>query len=429
MTRANPIATEGRTSRLEWMPLGQLQSAKRNPKQHSSEISTSIGRFGYVEPIVLDERTGRIVAGHGRREALLAMRMHGEVAPSGIRTEGEEWLVPVLRGWASRSDAEAEAYLLASNKLTEAGGWDNQMLAELLKDLGDQDALDGVGFTDAELEALLGGLDGGAGTEGLTDPDEVPEAPKEDEVYVKAGELWLLGKHRILCGDSTSPSDIARVMDGAKAQLCWTDPPWNVAYGSAANHPSWKSRQIANDDLGEKFPEFCQAFSKGIASVTQPGALLYMAMSAQEWPTIHGALSAAGFHWSSTIIWAKDSLVLSRKDYHTQYEPIWYGWNAEGPRLHPLEDRQQSDLWQIPRPKRSEEHPTMKPVELVERSVANSSKPGEVVFEPFSGSGTTILACEKTGRQCRAIELEPKYVQVAIERWQAFTGRRAQCTR
>jgi DNA modification methylase len=154
--------------------------------------------------------------------------------------------------------------------------------------------------------------------------------------------------------------------------------------------------------------------------------MLYLAMSAQEWPTIHGALTAAGFHWSSTIIWAKDSLVLSRKDYHTQYEPIWYGWNGEGPRLHPLEDRQQSDLWQIPRPKRSEEHPTMKPVELVERSITNSSTSGELVFEPFSGSGTTILACEKSGRRCRAIELEPKYVQVAIERWQSFTGRNAE---
>lgn len=411
--------------RIELMPLGALQGAKRNPKAHSKEIGTSVGRFGYVEPIVLDERTQRIVAGHGRREALMAMRKKGERAPAGVEERDGEWLVPVLRGWASRSDAEAEAYLLASNKLTEAGGWDDKALAELLKDLDAQDALDGVGFADAELEALLGEVDGlGGGTEGLTDPDEILEDPSEEEVYVKRGDLWVLGRHLILCGDSTSASDIARVMDGARAKLCWTDPPWNVAYGSAANHPR-KSRQIANDDLGDKFPEFCRAFSKGIASVTEPGALLYMAMSPQEWPTIHGALTASGFHWSSTIIWAKDSLVLSRKDYHTQYEPIWYGWNAEGPRLHPLEDRQQSDLWQIPRPKRSDEHPTMKPVELVVRSITNSSNPGDIVYEPFSGSGTTVLACEKTGRQCRAIELEPKYVQVAIERWQKFTGKQA----
>ncbi len=435
MHRRSPDASKtpahsAHSARLEWMALGQLQAAKRNPKQHSSDIGTSIGRFGYVEPIVVDERTGRIVAGHGRREALMAMRARGEAPPAGIRSEGDDWLVPVLRGWASRSDAEAEAYLLASNKLTEVGGWDNAQLAELLKDLGEQDALDGVGFTDDEIAALLGQVEGmgggaaGGGTEGLTDPDEVPEEPAEAEVYVKPGELWMLGNHQLLCGDATRAADIARVMGGAKAQICWTDPPWNVAYGSA--NGTSKHQRIANDDLGAEFPAFCEAFCKGIASVTLPGALLYMAMSAQEWPTIHRALSAAGFHWSSTIIWAKDSLVLSRKDYHTQYEPIWYGWNGEGPRLHPLEDRQQSDVWQIPRPKRSDEHPTMKPVELVERSLANSSKPGDLVFEPFSGSGTTLLACEKIGRQCRAIELEPKYVQVAIERWQAFTGKKAE---
>jgi ParB-like chromosome segregation protein Spo0J len=142
--------------RIEAMPLGQIKAAKKNPKQHSAEIGTSVGRFGYVEPIVLDERTGRIVAGHGRREALMAMRKRGDAPPAGIKAEGDEWLVPVLRGWASRSDAEADAYLLASNKLTEAGGWDDKALAELLKDLEAQDALDGVGFTDAELQALLG---------------------------------------------------------------------------------------------------------------------------------------------------------------------------------------------------------------------------------------------------------------------------------
>ncbi|HEY3447281.1 MAG TPA: hypothetical protein VGK67_12990, partial [Myxococcales bacterium] len=207
MTRAKPETKDmaSRATRLEWMPLGKLQSASRNPKQHSAELGTSIGRFGYVEPIVLDERTGRIVAGHGRREALLAMRKRGEVAPSGIRAEGDEWFVPVVRGWASRSDAEAEAYLLASNKLTEAGGWDNEALAEMLKDLDAQDALDGVGFTDAELEALVGSLGvDAAGEGGRADADEVPEEPEEEATYVKAGELWLLGKHRLLCGDSTN---------------------------------------------------------------------------------------------------------------------------------------------------------------------------------------------------------------------------------
>lgn len=162
----------------------------------------------------------------------------------------------------------------------------------------------------------------------------------------------------------------------------------------------------------------------GVSIATKPGAAIYMAMSAQEWPTIDRALRETGFHWSSTIIWSKDTLVLSRKDYHTQYEPIWYGWSGDGARLHPLRDRKQSDLRNIPRPKRSDEHPTMKPVELIARALRNSSSRKALVFEPFSGSGSTLIACEVTGRVCRAIELDPAYVQVAIERWERFTGRR-----
>ena len=148
-------------------------------------------------------------------------------------------------------------------------------------------------------------------------------------------------------------------------------------------------------------------------------------MSAQEWPVIDGSLRESGFHWSSTIIWAKDRLVLSRKDYHTQYEPIWYGWNDDGPRLNPVTDRKQSDLWQINRPSKSELHPTTKPVELIVQMLQNSSKPGNIILEPFCGSGSTLIACEQTRRSCRAIELDPKYVDVIITRWELATGNKA----
>lgn len=408
--------------RIDYLPLSQLKVAAKNPKKHAlPDIQKSIGRFGYVEPIVLDERTQRLVAGHGRRESLSAMRSAGQAPPSGIREEGMEWYVPVLRGWASRSDQEAEAYLLASNQLTTAGGWDNGPLAEMLKELSEAGALEGVGFDDAVLSKLL---DGAGPATGNTDPDDVPEKRETD---IKVGDIFVLGQHRILCGSSTESKHVDALMRGEQADVIWTDPPWNVAYGESTNPAGWsgKHKPIANDNLGEAFPGFCAAFCGEIARVSKPGAPLYMAMSAQEWPTIHGALVAMGFHWSSTIIWAKDSLVLSRKDYHTQYEPVWYGWKDGAARLQPVEDRKQSDLWSIPRPKKSDEHPTMKPVELITRSLTNSSKRGDVCFEPFSGSGSTLLACEQTGRACRAIELEPMYVQVAIDRWEKFTGKKA----
>jgi len=403
-------------TKLEAMALSALTPAQRNPKKHAlPALRDSIGRFGYVEPIVLDERTGRLVAGHGRAKALSLMKAKGGKPPAGVAERDGEWLVPVLRGWASRSDQEAEAYLLASNQLTAAGGWDEGPLAELVKELADAQALEGTGFDAEALEELLGEA---AGAKGNTDPDEVPEERPTD---IKLGDLFRLGDHLLLCGDSTKAEDVDRLMGGVLADICWTDPPWNVALET-----KFKKRKIQNDNLQSEFPAFCRAFACQMARCIKSGGMVYLAMSGSEWVTIGGTLEATGFHESSTIIWVKDVFVLGRRDYHGQYEPIWYGWKDGAPRLHPLEDRSQSDVWNIPRPKRSDEHPTMKPVELVARALTNSSKPGALCFEPFSGSGTTLLACEKMGRACRAIELEPKYVQVAIDRWEAFTGRKAE---
>lgn len=408
--------------RIDYLAVDDLEDANRNPKAHAGEeVQRSMGRFGYVEPIVIDERTMRLVAGHGRKEALLAMKKSGTNPPNGIRIDEDgRWLVPVMRGWRSNSDQEADAYLLASNRLTEVGGWHDGALGEILAELRDADALDGLGFDNEFVSKLLDGPPKG----GKTDPDDVPDEPT-GPLRVELGDVWLLGDHRIICEDCTNADVVDHLLKGEKPRMCWTDPPWNVAYGETGNPAGWskKHKPIANDNLGERFPDFCRDFIRQIARALVPGGQLYMAMSAQEWPTIHGALTAAGFHWSSTIIWSKDSLVLSRKDYHTQYEPVWYGWKDGAARLVPLEDRTQSDVWPIDRPKRSDAHPTMKPVELITRSLKNSSLLGDVVFEPFSGSGSTLIACEQTGRKCRAIELEPKYVQVAIERWEAFTGR------
>lgn len=411
--------------RLVYMPLTLLKEATRNPKKHMDEdIGKSIGRFGYVEPIVLDERTKRLVAGHGRLSSLRRRRDDGEEPPEGIRAQGGEWLVPVIRGWGSRDDVEAEAYLLASNQLTIGGGWDNNLLAELLKGLDAADALDGTGFDMDSVTALLDSLQAPA----PPDIDDVPEPSTHP--YVEKGQLYQLGAHRIICGDSTSGPDVDRLMVGELADMCWTDPPWNVAYDKELSTGRGKAgaghAPIANDNLGEDFPQFIAAFVAEMKRVLKPGAMLYLVMSSNEMPTIATCLKEFGFHWSSNIVWAKDSFVVGRKDYHAQFEQMWYGWLDGAPRLHPVPDRKQSDLWTVARPKVSAEHPTMKPVELIQRALLNSSKRSDLVYEPFSGSGSTLLACELTGRACRAIELEPKYVQVAIERWEKQTSLKAE---
>ncbi len=215
-------------------------------------------------------------------------------------------------------------------------------------------------------------------------------------------------------------------MGGARADLIFTDPPWNVNYGADMdenNAQGYRPRTIMNDSMKpEDWLKFCRALTGTLFIASKPGCPIYLVMSAQEWPIIDGALRDAGFHWSSTIIWAKDRLVMSRKDYHTQYEPIWYGWNETGPRLSPLEDRCQSDLWAIDRPSKSELHPTTKPIELVERAIANSSKKGDLVLDLFGGSGSTLIAATKVGRRSCLMELDPKYCDVILKRWAEMTG-------
>lgn len=370
---------------------------RRHPGHQLDALRGSLKELGWIKGVLVNKRTGYVVDGHARVE---------EALRQGLAT------VPVT--YIDLTPEEERLALAVLDPITEMAVRDQDALDSLLAE---------VSTEDPGLQALLEEMGGaGGGDDGLlpgTDPDEAPEPPEEP--YVKTGELYELGTHRILCGDSTKAEDVDVVIGGERADICWSDPPWNVAYQGGTK----AALTISNDDLGAAFPGFCSAFCGEMVRVMKPGGMIYMVMGPSEWPTIHAALVGAGTHWSSTIIWAKDSLVLARKDYHTQYEPIWYGWVDGAPRIHPLEDRKQSDLWEIPRPKRNGEHPTMKPVELVARCLNNSSGPGDLVYEPFSGSGTTIIACEQTGRRCRAIEMDPKYVQVAITRWEKATGKKA----
>jgi len=378
----------------------------RNSRTHSDEqvaqISASIKEFGFTNPILIDE-DGLIIAGHGRVQA--AQRLNLDEVPAIVL----EYL----------TEAQKKAYVIADNKLALNAGWDFDMLKVEFNDLIDMDFdLSLIGFDGKELNQILADP-----TEGLVDADTIPETPAEP--ISKVGDMWLLGNHRLLCGDSTLVDNIDRLMIN-KADMIFSDPPWNVNYGDNLANGKYKDRKILNDSMNaEDWNVFVDGFCKSFLIGSKPGAIVYLVMSAQEWPVIDKYLRENNFHWSSTIIWKKDTLVISRKDYHTQYEPIWYGWNSDAPRLKVLEDRKQSDVWDIDRPKVSDLHPTTKPIELVERAINNSSSPNDVVLDLFLGSGSTLIASEKTGRVCYGMELDPKYADVIIKRWQDFTGKDA----
>jgi len=386
-----------------------LTGNPRNPNTHPDEqvklLAYIIQSQGWRAPITVSSRSGFIVRGHGRLAA--ALYFGAELVPVDYQNYG--------------SEAEEWADLVADNRLAELSEIDDIKLAELIKELDT-----------GELPLILSGYDGDLIEELINslsneeyipdgDDDEIPDVPETP--ITQTGDIWILGEHRLMCGDSEKAADVLRLMDGEKARCVFTDPPWNVDYGSDTRHPSWKPRQILNDNMSaEKFGSFLASAFKCMAAVSEPGCMTYVVMSAQEWGNVMSAMRGAGYRWSSTIIWAKDSFVLSRKDYHTQYEPVWYGWLGPDKRLRPLTDRKQSDLWEIPRPKKSGEHPTMKPVELAVRVLQNSSRIGDAVLDLFGGSGTTMIAAERTGRRAFLMELDEKYCDVTVGRYINITG-------
>jgi DNA modification methylase len=390
--------------RIELWPIDRLRPYERNPRTHSEaqvdQIAASMVEFGWTNPVLVDEQGG-ILAGHGR---LLAARKLGLAD------------VPVIR-FEHLSEAQKRAYLIADNQLALQAGWDDALLAEELAWLRDERFdLDLMGFDATELERLLTLADGEAASDEAE--DDVPEPP-EDPVS-RPGDLWVLGNHRLLCGDATVLTDVERVLGGQLADMTFCDPPYNVDY---ANSPKaklrGKHRPIVNDDLGPGFEAFLHDACVNILSVTK-GAC-YICMSSSELHTLQRAFTAAGGKWSTFVIWAKNTFTLGRADYQRQYEPILYGWPAGHDRYW-CGARDQGDVWFIDKPVRNDLHPTMKPVALVERAIRNSSKSRDIVLDPFGGSGSTLIACEKAGRQARLIELDPKYCDVIIRRWQEFTG-------
>lgn len=384
--------------KIEYVSKDQLKPYEKNAKLHTDDqveqIKRSIEEFGFNDPIAVWHED-EIIEGHGRLLAVMEMP--------------EIETVPIIR-LDNLTDEQRRAYMLVHNKLTMNTDFDFELLDSELGDILDIDMSE-FGF-DIEIEE--------------EEPDEIidDEVPEEVETRCKLGDIWQLGNHRLICGDSTSIEQIDRLMNGEYADMVFTDPPWNVSYGQ--ENERWKQRSILNDSMStEDFKEFMYNAFKAMNNASKAGCMTYVVMSAQEWGNMMLTLAENDYHWSSTIIWNKDQLVLSRKDYHTKYEPIWYGWKAGESRLCPLEDRKQCDVWDFERPKRSDEHPTMKPVPLVARAIMNSSKKGNNVLDLFGGSGTTLIACEQTGRKCFMSELDPKYCDVIIQRWENLTGQKA----
>ena len=388
-------------------PVEKLIPYARNARTHSAEqvaqVAASIAEFGWTNPI-LAGADGIVIAGHAR---LLAARKLGMTD------------VPVIV-LDHLTESQHRALVLADNRLALNAGWDEEMLRVEMTALDvDGFNLELVGFTDDEIETLL--RDPDEVHAGNTDDDAVPESP-ETAVTVP-GDVWILGEHRLLCGDATQMADVEKILAGGLADMVFCDPPYNVNYGATMKDKlRGKARKIANDDLGQDFEQFLRDACVNMLTITK-GAI-YICMSSSEIHTLQRVFREAGGHWSTFVVWAKNTFTMGRSDYQRQYEPILYGWK-EGTDHFWCGARDQGDVWFIKKPHVNDLHPTMKPVELVERAVRNSSKGRDTVFDPFGGSGTTMIACEKTGRQARLIELEPRYCDVIIRRYQEFSGKEA----
>jgi DNA modification methylase len=392
---------------IERWPLERLIPFARNPRTHTEEqvaqIAASIAEFGFVNPVLVGS-DGVVIAGHAR--VMAARKLGLAEAP-----------VIVLD---HLSETQRRALVIADNRLAQNAGWDEEMLRVELEALREDDFnLDLLGFEDAELEALLAEPE--VEFAGNTDDDAVPEAP--EAAVTVPGDLWVLGDHRLLCGDATQIEAVEKVLAGGLADMTFCDPPYNVNYGATMKDKLRKKhRRIANDNLGPAFEPFLRDACANILAVTK-GAV-YICMSSSELHTLYRAFTEAGGHWSTFLIWAKNTFTMGRSDYQRQYEPILYGWK-EGSDHYWCGARDQGDVWFVKKPVANDLHPTMKPVELVERAIRNSSKTRDTVLDPFAGSGSTLIACEKTHRQARLIELEPRYCDVIIRRFEEFSGKRA----
>jgi site-specific DNA-methyltransferase (adenine-specific) len=388
---------------IEQIGIATLIPFAKNSRTHDdaqvAQIAASIREFGFTNPVLIDEANG-IIAGHGRVMAARKLKLAE---------------VPCIR-LSHLSDAQKRAYIIADNKLALNAGWDEAMLKLELADLKALDFdLDLTGFNTAEIDALLADK----GTEGLTDPDDTPEPPVEP--VTRLGDVWVCGQHRVMCGSSLDQAQVELLCAGQRVDMLLTDPPYNVAYEGKTKD----ALTIQNDSMGDSdFRTFLRDAFVSADTVMKPGAVFYIWHADLEGYNFRGACQDAGWKVRQCLIWKKSHMVMGRQDYHWQHEPCLYGWKEGAGHLW-ASDRKQTTILSFERPSRNAEHPTMKPVALFEYQMLNNTKGGDIVLDSFGGSGTTLIAAEKNGRIARIMELDPKYVDVIVKRWEDFTGQKA----
>ncbi len=385
------------TERFEKVNIDRLVPYARNARTHSKEqilqLRASLREFGFVNPVIVDKELN-IIAGHGR---ILAAKEEGISEVPCVFVE-------------HLTEAQKRAYILADNRLALNAGWDDVMLSVELSELQGADFdISLLGFDAEELNKLLGGMDE------VKDDDFDVDAELQKPAITKAGDLWLLGKHRLVCGDSTKAETFELLMDGKQANLTVTDPPYNVNYEGSAG-------KIKNDNMADdKFYQFLfDAFALTEKAMAKD-ASIYVFHADTEGLNFRRAFSDAGFYLSGTCIWKKQSLVLGRSPYQWQHEPILFGWKKAGKHAW-YADRKQTTIWEFEKPKKNGEHPTMKPVPLIAYPIVNSSMTSCIVLDPFGGSGSTLIACEQTDRLCYTVELDEKFCDVSVKRYIEQTG-------
>ena len=395
--------------KIRVVPIESVIPYPNNPRKNEDAVAAvagSIKEYGWQQPIVVD-REMVVVVGDTRLKAARKLGL------AEVPVHVADHLSP----------AQCKAYRLMDNRSSENAEWDLDRLLLEIRDLqAAQFSLDLTGFGDKELGRLFASESGpgGAGPADDAPADDAPPLPQA--AVTQPGDVYVLGAHRLLCGDATSLRDVARVMDGQRADLVFTDPPYNVDYTGKTSD----ALKIANDVMSARdFRAFLLAAFQVMISNAKTGAPIYICHADTEGFNFRGAMTEAGWLLKQCLVWIKDSFVMGRQDYHWRHEPILYGWKP-GAAHRWWADRTQDTVWEVPRPKRSEEHPTMKPVALVARALHNSSRKGDLVLDTFGGSGTTLIACEAEGRVCRMVELDPRYCDVIVSRWETFAGKKAE---